>query len=317
MAREPRHYDTVVVGGGPGGIAVAMHLGFHKRKVLLVDHRTSPLYFANTPIHNYPGIKPLVAGVEIFRKMRKELHEFTVGSLYGDVIRIAGQVPNFQVQIKTQEVTPSLVTAKTVVLATGISRKHPKVNGDWKKWLPYAAKNGISYYCPDCDSPLTTGKDIIIVNAGTVNSALHVARCIKPFATRIRIFMTEDGYVPITKESEIILNQSGFEWTQGLIKEVKIQDPGKHQQLLTNDGRIFECSTFFVAWIGVPRNELAIAMDIKVDERGNIVTDHRGTTNVEGVWAVGDIRPITQSVATAVGTGVYAGIMIAHFLLTC
>ncbi len=315
MTNGTTNYDVIVVGGGPAGIAAAMHLGFHQREVLVVDRKTSPMQFANTPIHNYPGVQPLKASNDILRKLRKELSEFNVKTLFGNVISIQGQTPSFQVQIKTSKSTPLLFNAKTIVLATGIARKHPKVDGDWKKWLPFAAKDHMSYYCPDCDSPQTYGKDILIVNAGTANSALHVARSIQPFAKRIRIFMTEDGYAPFTKEAESILNQSGFEWTHGLIKEIKILEPGKRQQLLSTDGQIFECNTFFVSWIGVPRSDLAVSMGIEVDNRGSIITDHRGATNVEGVWAAGDVRPITQSIATAVGTGVYAGIMIAHYLL--
>lgn len=315
MKNKSTYFDTVVVGGGPAGIATAMHLGYHQRKVLVIDRKTSPMQFVNTSIHNYPGIKPLIAANAILQKMRKELHEFNVETLFGNVISIEGHTPNFQLQVKSSKPKPSTVTAKTLVLATGISRKHPKVDGDWKKWLPYAAKDHMSYYCPDCDSPQTAGKDVIIVNAGTVNSALHVARCIRPFAKRIRIFMTDDSNVPFTKDSETILNQSGFEWTHGLIREIKILEPGKRQQLLTVDGQTLECNTFFVAWIGIPRSELAVQLGIDVDSHGNIITDSQGGTNVEGVWVAGDVRPMTQTVATAVGTGVYAGVMIAHFLL--
>lgn len=315
MKNKSTHYDTIVVGGGPAGIATAMHLGFHQLRVLVIDRKTSPMQFANTPVHNYPGIKPLTAPNKILQKMRKELREFNVETLFGNVIKLEGQTPNFQVHVKSRKPTPTVFTAKTLVLATGISRKHPQVNGDWKKWLPYAAKNHMSYYCPDCDSPQVAGKDVVIVNAGTAKSALHVARCIKPFAKRIQIFMTEDSYAPFTKESETILKRSGFEWTHGLIKEIKIIEPGKRQQLLTTDGQTLECNTFFVAWIGIPRSELAVQLGIEVDDQGNIITDTQGGTNVEGVWVAGDVRPITQSVATAVGTGVYAGIMIAHFLL--
>jgi thioredoxin reductase (NADPH) len=315
MANELTHYDTVIVGGGPAGIAAAMHLAFHQRKVLIVDRKTSPLQFANTPIHNYPGIKPLESGVDIIQKLRKELREFKVKTLFGNVTRIEGKVPNFKIHVKTTKPPPTTFTAKTLILATGISRKHPKIDGDWKRWLPYAAKDHMSYYCPDCDSPLTKRKDIIIVNAGTANSALHVAGCIKPYAKRIRIFMTEDGYAPFTKESQTILSESGIEWTHGFIQEVKILTPGQRQQLLTTDGRTLECNAFFVAWIGVPRSQLAIPMGIEVDERQSIITDHRGATNIEGIWAAGDVRPITQSLATAVGTGVYAAIMIAHYLM--
>lgn len=315
MTNQPILYDTVIIGGGPGGIATALHLGFHQRKVLVVDRKTSPLQFANTPIHNYPGTTPLHSGVDILRKLRKELRVFNVKTLFGNVVGVHGKVPHFELLIETTRSKSTKVTAKTIVFATGISRKHPKVDGDWKKWLPYAAKDEISYYCPDCDSPLTTGKDIIIVNAGTANSALHVARCIKPYARRIQIFMTEDSYTPFTNESKTILDQTNVKWTHGLIQEIRILDPGKQQQLITTDGRTLECNAFFVAWVGVPRSELAVQMNIEVDNKGNIITDKRGATNLEGVWAVGDVRPITQSIGTAVGTGVYAGIMIAHFLL--
>jgi thioredoxin reductase (NADPH) len=316
MGNESDAYDTVVIGGGPAGIAAALHLGWHQRRVLVIDRKTSPMQFADTPIHNYPGIKPLVTPTEILQKMQKELREFNIETLFGHVISIEGQTPHFQVKIKSSQETPSTITAKTLVFATGISRKHPKVDGDWKKWLPFAGKKHMSYYCPDCDSPQAAGKDVIIVNAGTANSALHVARCIKPFATRIRIFMTEDAYAPFTKDSETILNKSGFEWTHGLIKQVNVIEPGKRQQLITTDGRTLECNTFFVAWIAVPRSELATQIGVEVDGHANILTDHQGGTNIKGIWAAGDIRPITQTVATAVGTGVYAGIMIAHYLLS-
>ncbi len=294
-----------------------MHLSFHRRKVMVVDRRSSPMFFATTPIYNYPGVKPLIKSRDILRKMRTELREYSVESEFGNVVKIEGSYPKFRIYIESNSKgkAPITVSATTLVFATGISRKHPRVKGEWQKWLPFAAKKEISYYCPDCDSPHTAGKDVMIVNAGTANSALHVARCIKPYAQRIRIFMTEDGYVPFTKEFEKILNQSGYEWTSGLIDEIQIEKPGERQYLITTDKKRFLCNTFFVSWIGEPRSELAKTLGVKVDSKGSIVTDHRGKTNIEGVWAAGDVRPMTQTIATAVGSGVYAGLMITHFLL--
>lgn len=317
MAEDNNHYDTVIIGGGPAGISAAMHLSFHGRRVMIVDRKSSPMFFATTSIHNYPGVKPLMSSRDILRKMRTELREYPGESVFGNVVKIEGNYPKFRVHIdvKSKEKAQTIVSATTLVFATGISRKHPRVKGDWQKWLPFAAKKKISYYCPDCDSPLTAGKDVIIVNAGTANSALHVARCIKPYAKRIRIFMTKDGYAPFTQESEKILNQSGYEWTSGLIDEIQIEKPGECQHLITTDKQTLVCNTFFVSWIGEPRSELAKTLGVKVDSKGSIVTDHRGKTNIEGIWAAGDVRPMTQTVATAVGSGVYAGLMITHFLL--
>ena len=72
--------------------------------------------------------------------------------------------------------------------------------------------------------------------------------------------------------------------------------------------------SFFVSYIAEPRSKLAKDLKIQTDNRSCIITDHRGKTNIEGVWAVGDVRAITQSVAMAVGTGNYAAIMANKFL---
>ncbi|MFW9847180.1 MAG: FAD-dependent oxidoreductase, partial [Candidatus Thorarchaeota archaeon] len=71
---------------------------------------------------------------------------------------------------------------------------------------------------------------------------------------------------------------------------------------------------FFVGHVAEPRSELAQQIGVDIDARGNILTDHRGKTNIEGVWAAGDCRPITQQVAMAIGTGNYAALMMNQFL---
>ncbi|MFW9847919.1 MAG: FAD-dependent oxidoreductase, partial [Candidatus Thorarchaeota archaeon] len=81
-----------------------------------------------------------------------------------------------------------------------------------------------------------------------------------------------------------------------------------------DNGEVLKSEVFFVAYISEPRSELAQSLGIDVDKRGNIVTDHRGKTNIEGVWAAGDCRPITQQIAMATGTGNYAALMINQFL---
>ena len=160
-------YDTIIIGGGPAGISASMHLSFHGRRVMIVDRKSSPMFFATTSIHNYPGVKPLINARDLLRKMRTELREYAVESVFGNVVKIEGHYPKFRVHIEvmSKENAHTTVFATTLVFATGISRKHPRVKGEWQKWLPFAAKKEISFYCPDCDSPLTAGKDVIIVNA--------------------------------------------------------------------------------------------------------------------------------------------------------
>jgi thioredoxin reductase (NADPH) len=309
-------YDTLIIGGGPAGISAALHLAFHKREVIIVDRRTSPMNFHTNPVNNYLGIKPLITGKAILNKMRSEVKEYGVTIHTGNVIEVTGEYPEFKVRIQSiSKAKDTLVLrAKTLVFATGIARKHPTVKGEWRKWLPYAAKNEISYYCPDCETPLTKDKDILIVNVSTVNDTLYFARCLAPFAKRVRIFQTEDSFVPFTDEAREILENSEVEWASGLIENVIIEKPGEKQKLITSKGETFECDHFFVSWTANVRSELADKIGIELDRAGNIITDKRGKTNIAGIWAAGDVRPITQSVAMAVGSGNYAGIMINKFL---
>ncbi|MHA1713486.1 MAG: NAD(P)/FAD-dependent oxidoreductase [Candidatus Ranarchaeia archaeon] len=216
--------------GGPAGLSAAMHLAFQKRKVLVLDRRTSPMNFYTNPVNNYPGVLPLKTGREVLHKIRDDAKSMGTIIAKANVTRVDGEFPMFYVHAKplARDENEQIYKAKTVIFATGVARKHPRVKGDWRKWLPFAGKNCISFYCPDCEAPLTTGKDILVVNAGTVNSALYIANYIKPFAKSVKIFMTEDAYVPLQKGATEKLDASGFEWYKGYIeKNNNSETPGR------------------------------------------------------------------------------------------
>ena len=126
--------------------------------------------------------------------------------------------------------------------------------------------------------------------------------------------MTDDAYVPIESQDLSKLDKFPFGWIRGIIKSVEFPVPGKLQRIILEDGRVLKAEVFFTAFVDEPRSELAQMIGVEVDNRGNILTDKRGKTNIEGVWAAGDVRPITQQVAMAVGTGNYAALMINQFL---
>ncbi len=86
--------------------------------------------------------------------------------------------------------------------------------------------------------------------------------------------------------------------------------------MFTTDGRRLDCQNFFVSYVAIPRSNLAAQLGVTRSQSDSIITDHRGRTSVEGVWAAGDVRAITQQVAMAVGTGNYAGVMINQFLIS-
>jgi len=308
-------YDAIIIGGGPAGVSAALHLAYHERSVLVLDRGTSPMHFHTNSIFNFAG-SVYHEGRSLLRNIQGEAKAAGAEFLAADVAEISGEYPKFKLKTSKSYRTndENEYFAKTLLLATGTSRKHPKVNGQWRSWLPVANVGNGAFYCPDCEAPLCKDKEVIIVNAGTAGSALHVAHALTRFTNKITILMTEDAYAPYEKQDLSKLEKSPFKWIHGKIKSISFPRPGVVQSITLEDGRKLKSNVFFVAFVDVVRSELARQIGVTVDEKGNIITDHRGKTNVEGIWAAGDVRPITQQVAMAVGTGNYAALMMNQFL---
>ncbi len=130
----------------------------------------------------------------------------------------------------------------------------------------------------------------------------------------IKILMTEDAYIPIENQDLSKLDKSPYEWVRGKIESIAFPRPSVVQSVTLEGGKKIKANVFFVAFVDVVRSELAQQIGVNVDAKGNILTDHRGKTNIEGIWAAGDVRPITQQIAMAVGTGNYAALMMNQFL---
>jgi thioredoxin reductase (NADPH) len=310
-------YDAIIIGGGPAGSSAALHLAYHERKVLVLDRGTSPMHFHTNSILNFSG-SVYHEGRSLLRNIQGEARAAGAEYIAGDVVEIKGKYPKFTIRTEPSYRTKDAneYQAKTLLIATGTSRKHPKVDGKWRSWLPVANVGNGAFYCPDCEAPLCKNKEVLVVNVGTVGSALHVANSLSRFTEedKIKILMTEDGYVPFEHQDLLKLEQSPFSWTSGKIKDIDFPRPGVVQSVTLTDGRRLKTNVFFVAYVDTARSELAQKIGVEVDGKGNIVTDQRGKTNVEGVWAAGDVRAITQQVAMAVGTGNYAALMMNQFL---
>jgi len=308
-------YDAIIIGGGPAGCSAALHLAYHERSVLVLDRGTSPMHFHTNSILNYSG-SVYHEGRSLLRNIQGESKAAGAEFVAADVVEIGGRYPKFTVRTEPsyRAKDKNEYHAKTLLIATGTSRKHPKVDGQWRSWLPVANVGNGAFYCPDCEAPLCKDKDVLIVNAGTAGSALHVANSLTRFTDKIQILMTEDAYMPYEKNDFSKLDNSPFKWTSGKIKAIDFPRPGVVQSVTLEDGRKLKANVFFVSFVDVVRSELAQQIGVEVDKKGNILTDHRGKTNIEGVWAAGDVRPITQQVAMAVGTGNYAALMMNQFL---
>ncbi len=307
-------WDTLIVGGGPAGLSAALHLAFHGRTVLLLDRRTGPLFYTLTELWNVPGFVGQT-GVSIQKTMRLEAQRAGAKLEAGSVSHISGMAGNFRLETEKGAV----YHAKTVLLATGVARYHPLVNGKYEPWLKYAAK-GNTYYCPDCEAPELLGQDIVVIGVGTANGALGAAIDLLEFAKRVRLLLigsTEFTGAMLHKQEKL-----GLEVIVGQIADVD-GAKGKVKAVILEDGTRVEADGYYIASPKLPRNDLAQQLELEITATGHIKTGWRGQVKrfdtphehwLEGVWAAGDVQPQTQQVSIAAGSGNIAAVMIDQYL---
>jgi thioredoxin reductase len=300
-------YDTLVVGGGPAGLTAALHLAWHDRKVLVIDRVTGPLFFTLEQLYNVPGL-PAVRGIDIQRKLRAQAEERGAAVARGNAVRAAGKEDGF---LLTGE-DGTEWRGRTLLLATGVARYHPLVDGDFTPCFSYAGKGNL-YYCTDCEAPEIAGKDTIVIAGGPADAAAAMALGLSRYTPRLRILATTDAAVSEHRAER--LRQKGIEVIHNPIRRL-IGEKRYLTGLELQDGSVLHAEAFFVSAPVRGRTDLAQQLGVEMAATGQHAQpqSQRGDTNVPGVWIAGDLRPMTQQVAVAMGTGNIAAVMIDQHL---
>jgi thioredoxin reductase (NADPH) len=300
-------YDTLVVGGGPAGLSAALHLAWHDRSVLVIDRVTGPLFFTLEQLHNVPGM-PAARGIDVQKRLRQQAEEMGGAFVRGNVASAAGSEGAF---VLTGE-DGAQWHGRTLLLATGVARYHPLVDGDFTPCFAYAGKGNL-FYCTDCEAPEVKGKDTLVIATGSVDRAAGMALGLSRYASRLRILATGDPAI------------TDF-WADRLRQKDIAVIPGQIRRLVgakrflsgveLQDGSTLQAEAFFVSAPVRGRTDLARQLGVEMAPTGEHAqtASQRGDTNVKGVWIAGDLRPITQQVAVAMGTGNLAAVMIDQHL---
>ena len=309
-------YDTLIVGGGPAGLSAALHLAWHQRKVLVIDRVTGPLFFTLEKLWNVPGM-PEATGVEIQKKLKAQATSMGAGLQHASVVQAAGQEENFLLTGSKGEAW----RGRTLLLATGVARFHPTVDGDFSPCFAYAGKGNL-YYCSDCEGPELFGKDTIVIGTGQPDWAASTTLGLSRYTPRLRLLLTSDA-ATTGDAGERTLSPHWAERLQSrsipvLTGEIKRLIGDRHvlSGLELQDGTTLGAEAFFVSSQARGRTDLAEQLGVAIATTGTHAEPQtqRGDTNVPGVWVAGDLRPISQQVAVAMGTGNLAALMIDQHL---
>lgn len=300
-------YDTIVVGGGPAGLSAALHLAWHRRKVLVVDRTTGPLFFTLEQLWNVPGM-PGARGVDIQKRLKQQAQEMGAELQRGNVVAVEGSEGGFRLTGAKGE----RWRARTLLLATGVARHHPSVDGDFTPCYAYAGKGNL-FYCTDCEAPEVAGKDTVVIGVGPADWAAALAVGLSRYTERLRVLLTADRQLSPEKAER--LARKGIPVLAGEIKAL-VGDQRRLAALELHDGTTVAAEAFFVSTPARGRTDLALQLGVELAPTGIHAQPRtqRGDTNVPGVWIAGDLRPMSQQVAVALGTGNIAALMIDQHL---
>ena len=177
-------YDTLIVGGGPAGLTAALHLAWQQRKVLLIDRVSGPLFFTLEQLWNVPGM-PGATGAEIQKRLKAQAVERGAEIRRGNVVKAEGKEGDFLLTGAKGETW----RGRTLLLATGVARYHPTVDGDFTPCFAHAGKGNL-FYCTDCEGPELFGRDTIVIGTGPADWAAATAVSLSRYTEKLRLLLT-------------------------------------------------------------------------------------------------------------------------------
>ncbi len=299
---ERNIFDTIVIGGGPGGYTAALYAARAGFSTLVLEKLAPGGQMGTTDvIENYPGFPEGVNGFDLALEMQKGAERFGVQTRLSEVLSV--ELAGIVKQVRTKD---GAYQARTVVLATGA---YPRELG-----LPRERElrgRGVSY-CATCDGMFYRGKTVAVVGGG--NTAAADALYLSRLCEKVYLIHRRDKLRASRSYGEQLqkLENVEFLWdsqVEELLYGEKITGL-RVQNKKSGVSKELSCDGVFVAVGQLPNTEL-FRDQVETDSMGYVLADETTRTNLPGVYAVGDLRekPLRQ-VVTAAADGAVA----AHFM---
>jgi thioredoxin reductase (NADPH) len=301
-------HRSVVIGSGPSGYTAAIYLARAGLAPLAFEGAVTAggALMNTTDVENFPGFPDGVMGPDLMDKLRSQAERFGTTFVTDDVTSV--DLTGHPKVIKT---AASTYLAETVILAMGSGYRELGIPGEKE-----LSGHGVSW-CATCDGFFFREQDIVVVGGG--DSALEEATFLTRFASSVTVVHRRDGLraSKIMQDRALSNSKISFIWNaevlsangEGKLSSVTLRD------LKTGEGSELAATGLFIAIGHDPRSEL-VKGQVELDDEGYVLVDGRSTrTNLDGVFAAGDLVDHTYRQAiTAAGTGCAAALDAERWL---
>ncbi|MGP1403251.1 MAG: NAD(P)/FAD-dependent oxidoreductase [Catonella sp.] len=280
-------YDIAIVGTGPGGLEAAITAKIRNKDIILFGNKNLSLKITKaTEIKNYLGF-PDITGEELAKAYDNHLQKMNIDINASRINTIYAMGDYFALQSAEE-----MFEAKSVIISTGV------VTG---KTLPGENENlgrGVSY-CATCDAALYKGKEAIVIGYS-------------PKEEEEVIFLAEraEKVTYIAMYKNVLFLADNIEVVEGRFPRKIIKNEDRIT-LVTNK-ESYEADGIFILRDAVSPDKLVPGLLI---EDGHIVVDRAMRTNIEGVFACGDVTGKPYQYIKAAGEGNVAALSAVSYLV--
>lgn len=309
-----QHHSLIILGSGPAGYSAAVYAArANLRPVIITGMAQGGQLMTTTEVDNYPAFADGIQGPELMEHFLKHAERFGTEIVFDQIHTADLQNRPFTLKGDMGE-----YTCDALIVATGASAKYLGLPSEEQ-----FAGRGVSA-CATCDGFFYKGQDVAVVGGGNtaVEEALYLANIAKTVTLihRRDTFRAEkimvEKLMKRVEEGKIVLK------TNAQVDEILGNDAGvTGVRLRANDGQLAEIAVngVFIA-IGHQPNTALFKGQLDMDSTGYLITrggndGNVGATNIEGVWAAGDVKDhVYRQAITSAASGCQAALDAERWL---
>ena len=304
---EMEKFDVVIIGGGPAGCSCALYTARSNLSTIILDKNPAVGALAIThKIANYPGVAGDFSGEELLKIMRDQ--SISYGAKYQQAQVYGISMSQSEKIVYTPE---GIFVGKTLVLATGAMGRASTLPGE-NEFLG----KGVSY-CATCDGAFYKQKEVAVY--GSNQEAIDEALVLTKFASTVH-WITNIKPSMNSVEVQILLESKNLRhWKRTRLTSIQGDDQGVNSVKVQSSGdneeqEILVQGAFVYSTGSLPITDY-LQEQIPLNPNGGVRVNNDMMTDIEGVWAIGDIRntPFKQAVV-ACSDGCIAAMAIDKYL---
>jgi thioredoxin reductase (NADPH) len=292
--------DCLIIGGGPAGLTAAIYIARFHLSVIVIDAGDSRA--AKIPLtRNHAGFPGGISGTDLLSRMRAQAETYSAVMHHDTVTSLVREADGF----RATTTASGLVFARSVLLATGVVNRRPNmIDSDTHD---RALSAGLLRYCPVCDGYEVTDQAVAVV--GTGERGCTEALFLRSYTADVTLVAPDGGHE--LSSAQLAQLHEGNVTIAGACERIAAAGEAI---VLTIEGRPTAFDTLYPALGSDIRSELAAQVGARTSEDGCLLVDTHQRTDVEGLYAAGDVVLGLDQISHAMGEGGVAATTIRNDL---